>query len=200
MPLGYLGTVIGSSIILNQPEHQDQPGMETAVDCDDSHHLSCWKDWQASFHRFTRQDTSLCLGCNPPSPLWVLKAWQVNSASCHPPFYPTPQPLADAPYKGQLAGVMKRRQLWTREHRYQRFSLHGGLSHVFEVSCMITGRCAICNMAELQRKDWQPTKHCSNKHSDERKVFCDLKDLQVNPPWDEFSSYSFPHRRPIWDE
>lgn len=104
MPLGYLGTMIGSSIILNQPEHQDQPGMESAVDCDDSHHPSCWKDWQASFHRFTRQDTSLCLGCNPPSPLWVLKAWQVNSASCHPPFYPTPQPLADAPCKGQFGG------------------------------------------------------------------------------------------------
>lgn len=135
MPLGYLGTMTGSSIILNQPEHRDQPGMETAVDCDDSHHLSCWKDWQASFHRFTRQDTSLCLGCNPPSPLWELKAWQVNFASCHPPFYPTPQPLADAPYKGQLAGVMKRRQLWKREHKHQRFSLHGGLSHVFEVSC-----------------------------------------------------------------
>lgn len=77
---------------------------------------------------------------------------------------------------------MKRRQLWKREHRYQRFSLHGGLSHVFEVSCMITGRCAICNTTELQRKGWQPTKHFSNKHSDERKVFCDLKDLQVNPP------------------
>lgn len=41
MPLGYLGTMISSSIIPNQPEHQEQPGMKTAIDCDDSHHQSC---------------------------------------------------------------------------------------------------------------------------------------------------------------
>lgn len=37
MPLGYFGTMISSSIILNQPEHQDQPGMGTAIDRNDSH-------------------------------------------------------------------------------------------------------------------------------------------------------------------
>lgn len=195
MPLVYFGTMISASIMLNQPEHQDQPGMETAIDSDDSHHPSCWTDWQASFYRFTRQDTSLCLGCNPPSPLWVLKTWQVNSASCHSPFFSTPQPLADAQYKGQLAGSWKGDSCGrgSTDTKDSASMVDCPLKNAEELPC-IWGflhdtsqdyRCATCNMAELRRKDWRPTKHFSSKHSGERKVFCDFKALQVNTPWDE---------------